>query len=155
MLTKVLPFTVNGRSPAELMTGGGGPPRSPVKVWTLSIKRQYLFFKCFILRALDNLPPVVGVAASVAAGVLAGADTVTVTGAGQESPDAVSVVVGAAAAVGAALDADAALPDEIPATAAVISSAVASSTKRFCVKIQPSTSSATSQVFPAPVGSLT
>ena len=95
-------------------------------------------------------------AASVAAGVLAGADTVTVTGLEQEFPDAESAGAGAAVAMEAALDADeVVLPDEIPATAAVISSAVASSTKRFCVKIQPSTSSATSQVCPAPVGSST
>ena len=110
---------------------------------------------CFILTVLANLPPVVGVAASVAAGVLVGADTVTVTVLEHEFPDATSAGTDAAAAVGAALDADAALPDEVPATAAAISSAVASSTKRFCVKIQPSTSSSTSQVFPAPVGSST
>jgi hypothetical protein len=36
MLTKVLPLTENGRLPAELTTGGAGPPRVPVKVWTLS-----------------------------------------------------------------------------------------------------------------------
>ena len=38
MFTKVSPFTENGRSPAELVTGGGGPPRVPVKVWTLSVE---------------------------------------------------------------------------------------------------------------------
>jgi hypothetical protein len=40
------------------------------------------------------------------------------------------------------------------ATAAVISAAVASSTSRFCEKMQPSTSSTTSQVLPLPVSSL-
>lgn len=30
----MLPFTENGRSPAEETTGGGVPPRVPVKVWT-------------------------------------------------------------------------------------------------------------------------
>lgn len=39
----------------------------------------------------------------------------------------------------------------IPATAALISSAEASSMSRFCVKMQPSVSSWTSQVLPAPV----
>lgn len=39
------------------------------------------------------------------------------------------------------------------ATAASISSAVASSTRRFWVKMQPSGSSASSQVLPAPVAS--
>lgn len=48
-------------------------------------------------------------------------------------------------------EAEADEPAETPATAAVISAAVASSTMRFCEKMQPSTSSATSQVFPAPV----
>lgn len=32
--TKVSPFTEKGRSPAEDMTGGGGPPRAPVNFWT-------------------------------------------------------------------------------------------------------------------------
>lgn len=36
-LTKLLPFTTNGRVPAEEMTGGAAPPRVPVKVWTLAI----------------------------------------------------------------------------------------------------------------------
>lgn len=40
-----------------------------------------------------------------------------------------------------------------PATAALISASVASSTKRFCVKIHPFKSVATSQVFPLAVGS--
>lgn len=31
----MLPFTENGRSPADETTGGGAPPRVPVKVWTL------------------------------------------------------------------------------------------------------------------------
>lgn len=39
----------------------------------------------------------------------------------------------------------------VPPTAAVISAEVASSTKRFWEKIQPSVSSATSHVFPLPV----
>jgi len=49
-----------------------------------------------------------------------------------------------------------ATPDEAetPETAAVISAAVASSTSRFWEKIQPSTSSTVSQVFPFPVLSL-
>ncbi len=46
------------------------------------------------------------------------------------------------------------LPTLILATAAVISAAVASSTRRFWEKMQPSTSSATSQVLPLPVSSL-
>jgi hypothetical protein len=44
--------------------------------------------------------------------------------------------------------------EEIPTTAAVISAAVASSTKRFCEKIHPSISSATSHVLPLPVSSV-
>jgi hypothetical protein len=43
---------------------------------------------------------------------------------------------------------------ETPATAALISSAVASSTMRFCVKMQPVLSFASSQVLPLPVLSL-
>ncbi len=46
------------------------------------------------------------------------------------------------------------LPDETPATAALISSAVASSTRRFCVKMQPFGSLASSQELPLPVLSL-
>jgi hypothetical protein len=42
-----------------------------------------------------------------------------------------------------------------PLAAAWISSAVASGTSRFCVKIHPCSSLASSQVFPAAVGSLT
>lgn len=33
--TKVSPFTEKGRSPVDEMTGGGAPPRVPVKAWTL------------------------------------------------------------------------------------------------------------------------
>jgi hypothetical protein len=44
-------------------------------------------------------------------------------------------------------------PAAMFATAAVISAAVASSTRRFCERMQPSASSATSQVLPLPVGS--
>jgi hypothetical protein len=33
-LTKVSPFTEKGRSPVLSTTGGGRPPRLPVKVWT-------------------------------------------------------------------------------------------------------------------------
>ena len=92
--------------------------------------------------------------AAVAAPVAAGAPvTVTVAGFEQEPP--------AAASAGAAEVEDAlgdAVPDEpdddVPATAALISAAVASSTNRFCEKIQPSTSSSVSQVFPFPVVSL-
>lgn len=36
-LTKVAPFTANGRVPAEEMTGGAAAPRVPVKVWTLAV----------------------------------------------------------------------------------------------------------------------
>jgi len=35
LLTKVSPFTENGRSPVDSMTAGGAPPRVPVNVWTL------------------------------------------------------------------------------------------------------------------------
>lgn len=35
-LTNVSPLTEKGRVPAEEMTGGGAPPRVPVKVWTLA-----------------------------------------------------------------------------------------------------------------------
>lgn len=45
------------------------------------------------------------------------------------------------------------VPDVTPATAALISSAVASGTRRFCETMQPMVSSASSQVFPLAVGS--
>lgn len=35
MFTNVSPLTLKGRSPALWITGGGRPPRAPVKVWTL------------------------------------------------------------------------------------------------------------------------
>lgn len=90
-------------------------------------------------------------AAPVAAAVATGAaGTVTVTVSEHELPAAASA--GAAEVEDPLEDAVPDEPDEdVPATAAVISAAVASSTKRFCEKIHPSTSSATSQVFPAPV----
>lgn len=34
-MTKVSPLTENGRFPVPETTGGGGPPRVPVKAWTL------------------------------------------------------------------------------------------------------------------------
>lgn len=46
-----------------------------------------------------------------------------------------------------------ALEDEMPATAALISSTVASGTRRLSVKMHPKASLASSQVFPFPVGS--
>ncbi len=47
-----------------------------------------------------------------------------------------------------------AVAEEMPATAELISAAVASSTRRFWEKMQPSTSSSVSQEFPLPVVSL-
>lgn len=61
------------------------------------------------------------------------------------------VVVATAAAV--VVDAASAVDADTPETAALISSAVASSTSRFCVKMQPSGSFASSHVLPFAVAS--
>lgn len=85
------------------------------------------------------------------------ATTVEVTGAGQASTAAEAVEVELEE-----LEVDdepveeLAEPATIPATAAVISAAVASSTKRFWLKIQPPSGSfVVSQVLPFPVSSST
>lgn len=65
-----------------------------------------------------------------------------------ESSAAVVALAAAVEAADAAADVAA-----IPATAALISAAVASSTRRFCEKMHPGSSSATSHVLPAAVGS--
>ena len=85
---------------------------------------------------------VVVAAAVVATASVAAAVTVTVT----VEQDAVESVVAAESVDVASEDADEA---EIPATAALISSAVASSTRRFWVKMQPLGSFASSQLLPA------
>jgi hypothetical protein len=66
-----------------------------------------------------------------------------------EAEEAVELAAGAEAELAELAE----LPAAMFATAAVISAAVASSTRRFCEKMQPSASSATSQVLPLAVGS--
>jgi hypothetical protein len=44
-LTKVFPLTLNGRSPADEITGGAAPPRVPVKVWTLAVSMLVMISK--------------------------------------------------------------------------------------------------------------
>jgi hypothetical protein len=131
LLISVVPSTAKGRpAPAVKMTGGAGPPRVPVKVWTLI--------------------PEVGLAAAGVAVAAVSAATVIVTGTGQALPVALAVETDAAGADAAGATGAATLT---PATAAVISAAVASFTNRFCVKIQPTGSFWSSQELPFPVAS--
>ena len=153
------------------MTGGAEmPPRAPVKVCTLEPDAA----DPLLLAAAP-----VGEAEQTEAGVLAGGvldagvdaataatlDTldggviviiiVTVTAAGQE-PDEAGVAttatgVGLAAAGDAAAPLEVGVAADIPATAELISAGVASSTRRFWVKIQPIGSFWVSQVLPLPV----
>lgn len=90
-------------------------------------------------------------AALVAAAVAAAAAAVVEEALAAQAEPAVALEA-AAAAVVAEDEATLAL-EETPATAAVISSAVASSTSLFWVKMQPTASLASSQTFPAAVGS--
>lgn len=70
--------------------------------------------------------------------------------------EASAAAVAVEASAAAELDATAPLPaaESVPATAASISSGVASLTRRFSVKIHPGESSSVSQVFPFAVASL-
>ena len=70
-----------------------------------------------------------------------------------DAPTVPQVPVASAAAVVAAASDVAVAEALIPDTAALISSVVASSTRRFCVKMQPSWSFASSHELPFAVGS--
>lgn len=115
------------------MTGGGAPPRVPVKVWILS-------------------PPPDAVTA-----VPVDADGAAVLFDAKLAAALVAPVEFAMAGVGTSvLPAPVAAAPVIPEpAAAAISSAVASGTNRFWVKIQPSLSFWSSQELPLAVGSLT
>jgi hypothetical protein len=155
LLTKVEPSVEKGRSdPAVKMTGGAEmPPRAPVKVWTLSPEAAAAEVA---EAAAEQTVATLGAAAEVAttAATLEAAAgmviiTVTVAGAGQEPPATLAGVVATAAAGEAgALEAT-----ETPATAALISAGVASTTSRFWVKMQPTGSFWVSQELPLEVGS--
>ena len=140
-LTNVAPLTEKGRSEAEDVTGGGAPPREPVKVWTL------------VPVAVEE-PVALGADAEDAAELQSEALPVVVfaNGAAPSAvfPGLVAVLTPVLPPLLAVLTAVA-----TSATAASISSAVASSTSRFWVKIQPGLSSTVSHVFPLAVGSLT
>ena len=80
---------------------------------------------------------------------------VTVVVEAVQSAAGTAAVLDAAGGGAAALEAETApLEAEAPATAAVISSSVASRTRRFSVKMQPTGSFCVSQVLPAPVSSV-
>lgn len=143
----MFPLTVNGRSLAEEVTGGAAPPRVPVKVCSLARSRVRIHIE---IKSMDIL---LAEAATDAAAETEGVAEASTGAAGQafEAEEAVELAAGAEAEVEPAELAE--LPAAMFATAAVISAAVASSTRRFCEKMQPSTSSATSQVLPLAVGS--
>jgi hypothetical protein len=149
MFTNVAPLTENGLSPAEDTTGGAGPPRLPLNVWTLVPEVLSVVFSVNSHVDISPPEPEAGVAATLAVALAAGA---LVAGASVAKEEATIVEVTWA---GHAEEFEAADPlptaEADPPTAASISSGVASFTRRFCEKIQPSTSSTVSQVFPAPV----
>lgn len=176
LFTSVVPSTAKGRAaPAVKITGGAGmPPRAPVKVWTLSpeagaaeepaaeaTEEEEEEHTVATLEAAAAA--VVAIAATLEMGITLDAAmviiTVTVTGAGQEVTAATEVATSAtdeAAAVVSVVPADeaaATLEAATPATAELISAAVASSTRRFSVSMQPIGSSVVSQELPLAVGS--
>ena len=139
-LTNVAPLTEKGRADeADVATGGGGPPSVPVKRWMFVPleEAEEEGAEEFVNGALT--------AAAVPESVLV--DVL------------VDVLVNIAAATAAVPEAEeitalAGEDAELPATAALISWAVASGTRRFWVKMQPCSSSALSQDLPLPVASL-
>ena len=171
LLTNVEPSVEKGRSEPEVkMTGGAEmPPRAPVKVCTLEPDAADPLLGAAPVGEAEQTEA--GVAAAgvldggVDAAMAATLETldgggiviiiVTVTAAGQE-PDEAGVAttatgVGLAAAGVAAALLEAGVAADIPATAELISAGVASSTRRFWVKIQPIGSLVVSQLFPLPV----
>lgn len=141
------------------MTGGAEiPPSAPVKVWTLSPEVAVL-----LATAVATAAPVEA-EHSVATALLDTTSATLVAGGGATAAGAEqaqvfpakAAVVTVAATLDAALDAALvaiAIPADIPATAADTSAAVASSTRRFSVKMQPTGSSVVSQELPLAVGS--
>jgi hypothetical protein len=171
LLTKVEPSVEKGRSEPEVkMTGGAEmPPRAPVKVCTLDPDAADPLLGAAPVGEAEQTEA--GVAAAgvldggVDAAMAATLDTldggviviiiVTVTAAGQEPEEAgvatTATGVGLAAAGGGAAPLEVGVAADIPATAELISAGVASSTRRFWVKIQPIGSLVVSQLFPLPV----
>jgi len=141
--TKVSPSTENGRAlPAVDSTGGAAPPRVPVKVWTLVVP---------VATSVADATAAEGVVA--VAGEVAAAATVMVEVTSGAQAEAAAELAATAGTVVAAIDELEAAPvaTATPATAALISAGVASSMRRFSEKMHPGSSSATSQVLPAPV----
>ncbi len=126
-LTKVEPSTEKGRSAlaADETTGGGAPPRAPVKVWTFA--------------------PAAEAAVAEAPWELALALALEEAAAPAPAAEAAPAPEAAAAPAPAA-------PAE-PATAAEICAAETAGVRRFCELMQPLASVATSQVLPLAVGS--
>lgn len=149
---KVAPLTEKGRSEVEEVTGGGGPPRAPVKVWTLLL----------VVDVVETVEAAASFEVDADPQLDAKADAAVLLEKGASSPVMLSetvlllpVLVEAAAAVPLASGVEDSVEDWVPATAALISSAVTSSTNKFCVKIHPGSLSTVSQELPLAVGSFT
>ena len=127
---------------------GWSRPSSPLANFTVGLVLEQ---EPIVVPAAEDAAPVLDAAAAEAALVAAGG------AASQEelsAPLATAAPVPVAEAAPVAFDAAApapALAVTPPATAALISSTVASSTRRFCVKMQPTGSFWSSQELPLPV----
>ena len=148
-MTKVAPLTVKGRSLlAEEETGGGGPPREPVKDWMLELE------VVVILVEEDEDAVAAGpVDAEVTSPQSTAADEADKDDGTEAEAEIWSATLLATAAVVLAVIAESALEVPVLPIAALISSAVASSTRRLCVNMHPGSSSAVSQLLPLAVGS--
>jgi len=142
--------------PAATTDGALIPPRAPVKVWRFAADAAELVAGAAELAAAEAAAEATTVEVTVVATQASVAAVAAAVEAAAVATLASVAAVAAAAVVAAAVAdaADAATPvAETAATAALISSAVASSTNKFSEKMQPGSSSATSQVLPAAVGS--
>lgn len=158
----VAPLTENGRSEAEEITGGGGPPREPVKVWMLLTAPEEAGVMAASEGDAEPEPDATEAdeVEALAKGTLASALLVEAVAvlrpvlaeAAAEVPFSAPAVVEFATAPSAAAGKDLA-GAATPATAASISAVVPSSTSKFSVKIHPGSSSTVSQLLPLAVGS--
>lgn len=161
----VAPLTENGRSEAEEVTGGGGLPREPVKIWMLLTAPEEAAGVVAISVGDAELEADAGEADEVEAlakGALASASLIeavavlspmlaeTAAEVPFPAPEVAEFATAPSAAAGKELAGAA-----TPATAASISAAVASSRSKFSVKIHPGSSSTVSQLLPLAVGSFT
>ena len=160
----VAPLTENGRSEAEEVTGGGGPPREPVKVWMLLAALNEEVGVVAVSEGDAEPEPDAGEAVEVEAlakGAFASAALmVAIAVLRPVLAETAAEVPFPAVVVEFAIAPSAAPGTELagaatPATAASISAAVASSTSKFWVKIHPGSSSIVSQLLPLAVGSFT